>query len=109
MTTWNPYTLLPFDVLVDQVWGLLKRSLWVVFPTTNRSHPSRGALVQPLGFEWPGKFWQEVVVPTMSILLETPPTYPYGWSNPMARVLVEGRLRSAVTGTSWESWMDFSR
>jgi hypothetical protein len=109
VTTWTPYTLLPFGTLVDQVWGLLNGSLWVVFPTSDRAHPSRCVLVQPVGFEWPGAFWQEVVVPTMTTLLETPPTIPSGWANPMTRTVVEGRLRRALSGTSWESWVDFSR
>lgn len=100
--------MFPFGELVDQVVGVLKQDLWVSFPTATRAKPANRVLVNPLGYFWPGAFWQEVVVPTLSSLLETPPSYPAGWGNPMARTLVEGRLRSALTGTVWESWVDFS-
>jgi hypothetical protein len=104
-----PYTLLPFGQLVDQVWGVLRQTYWVSFPTTNRAHPAGNVLVNPVGVLWPGDFWQGIVVPTMTTLLGMPPTYPGGWANPMARMLVSAHLRSTLSGSSWESWMDFTR
>lgn len=99
--------LLSYRALVDQCWGLLKQSLTATFPLTTRAHPSPLVFVQPGGYTWPGDFWEEIVVPTLAGLLEAPPSYQDGWWNPMARTLVAGRLRRTLTGTRWESLVDF--
>lgn len=101
--------LLPFGELVTQCWGLLKLSLRTTFPTTTRAHPSRVVVIDPGSFIWPGDFWQEVVVPTLTALLEAPPTYQDGWQNPMARSLVEGYLRRTLTTSRWQQLVDYTR
>jgi hypothetical protein len=101
-------TLLPFRGLVDNCWSLLRGDLFVSFPTSSRSHPSREVCLQPIGYIWPGDFWEGLVVPTLDRLLQNPPTYQFGWRNPLARGLVEAYLRRSLTGSVWSSWVDFS-
>lgn len=103
-------SLMPFQTLVTQVWGVLKRTLRVTFPTTTPGHPSPYVFLQPGMLKWSGEFWQDIVVPTVGDLLVSPPPYVDGWWNPMAHTLVEAKLRSAlVASTKWLPLMDFTR
>lgn len=101
--------LIPFRTLVDQCWGILNQTCYLSFPSTSRSKPSEWVLVGPSGTSYPGDFWQGVIVPTLSELIGVTPSYPGGWTNPMARTLVEGYLRKNLRDSPWEVWIEFAR
>lgn len=102
-------TLIPFRPLVDQCWGILKQTAYLSFPSTSRSNPSEWVFVGPSGSPYPGDFWQGVIVPTFSELIGVTPPYSGGWTNPMAKTLVEAYLRKNLQGSSWLVWIDFTR
>lgn len=104
----NTNILLSFHGLVDNCWSLLKGDLFVTFPLGSRSHPSREVNLQPIGYIWPGDFWEGGVVPPLAELLLVPPPYQFGWGNPLARTLVEAYLQKSLTGSVWSSWVDFT-
>jgi hypothetical protein len=101
--------LIPFQPLVDQCWGLLKRTSYLAFPSTSRSNPSEWVRVGRGEGSYPGDFWQGVAVPTLSELIGVSPSYSGGWANPMARALVESYLRKNLKTSPWEVWIDFAR
>lgn len=102
-------SLIPFQELVNQCWGILKQSLSATFPSSSRSRPAARVLIQPGGVTYPGDFWQGAIVPILSDLLRVTPPYEGGWTNGMARVLVAGYLRRGLGGSEWEVWIDFTR
>jgi hypothetical protein len=93
--------LVPFPVMVDHCWGVLKQSLVATFPTTTRAHPSSWVYIQPGRFSYPGEFWQGLSVPVLTQLVGVTPPYRDGWKNPMARNLVDAYLRKALVGSPW--------
>lgn len=91
-----------FSSLVDDGWGVLKQTRWVVArPGSDRAGPARVVFLGPdlpsPGWFW--ELWEGYVVPSLQELAKRPP--PGGWGTPDGRLLVEAQFRLALQGTEW--------
>lgn len=100
-----------YSQLLNDLWEILGGKRCAVFPRGSRAAPSPVVYVFPdfdsnAGYYW--DFWEAISVPVLTSLRDSGiPSYPGGWSNLLARDLVDASLRAALNGTIWAKKVDF--
>lgn len=108
MTVATYHSNINFQRLIEDCWGLLKQTSYVVFSGSSRAHPSRLVRIQPTNMVtgWYGEFWDDVMVPALTTLLTIPP--PHGWGDPEGRLTIEAYLKKALLASSWANKVDWT-